>query len=184
MLDIKTSLPLLNKSDTNTKIHELESTKSGGRGRGGSKYTQMKSGMNQKSIFSPWRTKYPSLGQGSHGAHFQVGLKIFFQNRWDEEPFYFNPWKTLFKDNTPRAVLSGLAHSGDWIKASSVRVLYLKTPESKTAPRPGKADPSISQSSSELSLCRARGASGQWLEAVLTSPWTLQSHSRQLWERQ
>ena len=184
MLDIKTSLPLLNKSDTNTKIHELESTKSGGRGRGGSKYTQMKSGINQKSIFSPWRTKYPSLGQGSHGAHFQVGLKIFFQNRWDEEPFYFNPWKTLFKDNTPRAVLSGLAHSGDWIKASSVRVLYLKTPESKTAPRPGKADPSISQSSSELSLCRARGASGQWLEAVLTSPWTLQSHSRQLWERQ
>lgn len=133
MLDIKTSLPLLNKSDTNTKIHELESTIGGGRGRRGSKYTQMKSGINQKSIFPPWRTKHPSLGQCSHGAHIQVGLKIFFQNRWDEEPFYFNPWKTLFKDNTPRAVLSGLAHSGGWIKASSVRVLYAKNTRVKNS---------------------------------------------------
>lgn len=36
----------------------------------------------------------------------------FFQNLWDEEPSYFNPWTMLFKDNTPRAVLSGLARSG------------------------------------------------------------------------
>ena len=51
MLDIKTSLPLLNKSDTNTKIHELKSTKGGRRGREGLKIHSDKSRINQKSIF-------------------------------------------------------------------------------------------------------------------------------------
>lgn len=57
----------------------------------------------------------------------------FFQNLWDEEPSYFNPWTMLFKDNTPRAVLSGLARSGGWIKASSVRVLYAKNTRIKNS---------------------------------------------------
>ena len=57
----------------------------------------------------------------------------FFQNLWDEEPSYFNPWTMLFKDNTPRAVLSVLARSGGWIKASSVRVLYAKNTRIKNS---------------------------------------------------
>lgn len=107
MLDIKTSLPLLNKSDTNTKIHELESTKGGRRGRGGAQIHSDEE-QNQPEIhFLPEEQNIPLSGNVAMVPTFR-----FFQNLWDEQPSYFNPWTMLFKDNTPRAVLSGLAHSG------------------------------------------------------------------------
>lgn len=47
MPGIKIKLPLLNKSDISTQIHELESSKE----EGLPKYTSMESGINQKFIF-------------------------------------------------------------------------------------------------------------------------------------
>lgn len=62
MPNIKRRLPLFKKSDTSTKIRELESTEE----KGTPKYMQMESGINQKSILFFLKNKTHLLNSGPH----------------------------------------------------------------------------------------------------------------------